>query len=255
MEPDQTTRDLTCVTVPAPLPELPTSIEGVSYLDIPKKYYHNDKALASHGLNIDATFKDSLRCLSYIRNVPDSEAKNLKRKIGYLFAPQNDTGERAMSTLSVRSAYDLYLQTKNFPKNSEVIMTGINIPDMLQITLEYGLVPVPVDLNVDTLQPDLEQIQAVTTEKTVCCLMAMILGITYDITQYAEFLHPRGIDIIEDCAQSWQGLDTFRGSPYATMTMFSFGTIKHNTCYYGGIIIIREQANLASLPAAKNLCK
>lgn len=45
----------------------------------------------------------------------------------------------------------MYFQVKKFPKGSEVIMTGINIPDMIKIIEAYGYVPVPVDLNVDTL--------------------------------------------------------------------------------------------------------
>lgn len=32
-------------------------------------------------------------------------------------------------------------------------MTAINIPDMVQIVKEHGLVPVPLDLNLDTMAP------------------------------------------------------------------------------------------------------
>lgn len=37
--------------------------------------------------------------------------------------------------------------------------------------------------------------------------------------------------------------------------MFSFGTIKHNTCFYGAVSIVREQANIGGGPGAKDLCK
>jgi len=43
------------------------------------------------------------------------------------------------------------------------------------------------------------------------------------------------------------------GSPCATMTMFSFGTIKCNTAFYGAVTIIREGNNYASLPKAADL--
>jgi perosamine synthetase len=32
-------------------------------------------------------------------------------------------------------------------------MTAVNIPDMIQIVKEHGLVPVPLDLNLDTMEP------------------------------------------------------------------------------------------------------
>ena len=32
-------------------------------------------------------------------------------------------------------------------------MTGINIPDMVQIMKEHGLVPVPIDFDIETMKP------------------------------------------------------------------------------------------------------
>lgn len=32
-------------------------------------------------------------------------------------------------------------------------MTGVNIPDMYQIILEHGYIPVPVDIATDTMSP------------------------------------------------------------------------------------------------------
>ena len=84
-------------------------------------------------------------------------------------------------------------------------------------------------------------------------IFAYLIGVTYDIAPYAEFLQSRNIDVIEDCAQSFKSLDTFKGSPLATMTMFSFGMIKHNTAFYGAVTIIREENNIASLPKAASL--
>jgi dTDP-4-amino-4,6-dideoxygalactose transaminase len=53
---------------------------------------------------------------------------------------------------------------------------------MIKIVEEYGLVPVPVDIEPYTMMPTLEAIKAATTSKTVVCLFAYIWGITYDIS-------------------------------------------------------------------------
>ena len=64
---------------------------------------------------------------------------------------RDSKNEKALVTLSVRSAFDLYFQAKKFPPGSEVLMTGVNIPDMVRIIEEHGCVPVPVDLDLDTM--------------------------------------------------------------------------------------------------------
>ena len=69
-----------------------------------------------------------------------------------------NSNERAVVTFSVRSMLDLYLQVRNFPPGSEIIMTGINIPDMLKIMNEHKIVVVPVDLDIATLAPKVEDV-------------------------------------------------------------------------------------------------
>ena len=119
-------------------------------------------------------------------------------------------------------------------------MTAININDMVKVVEEHGLVPVPVDLDPYTLAPSIASIKAALTDKTKVCVFAYLFGITYDIAPYADLLESNGIEIIEDCAQSWRGLDVFRGSSRATMTMFSFGSIKYNAAFFGAITIVRR---------------
>ena len=45
-------------------------------------------------------------------------------------------------------------------------MMGVNIPDMIQIIKEHGLIPVPVDYNIDTMTPNnWDGIKALTSDK------------------------------------------------------------------------------------------
>ena len=47
-------------------------------------------------------------------------------------------------------------------------MMGVNIPDMIQIIKEHGLIPVPVDYNLDTMTPNnWDDIKNLTTEKVI----------------------------------------------------------------------------------------
>ncbi len=133
-----------------------------------------------------------------------------------------------MVTLCVRAAFDLFLQAKNYPKGSEVLMTAINIPDMVYIVRSHGLHPVPIELNLDTLAPvSLDIIKERVTEKTKCMVFAYIYGLHYDLEPYLDFLESKGIDVIEDVAQSFNGPKNFTGNLRSKMALFSFGLIKH----------------------------
>ena len=47
-------------------------------------------------------------------------------------------------------------------------MTGINIPDMINIVKEHGLVPVPVDFDLETMSPvSYDEVKAAFTEKVM----------------------------------------------------------------------------------------
>lgn len=112
---------------------------------------------------------------------------------------------------------------------------------MTRIAEEHGIIPVPVDLDMHTLMPSLSDIKIATSSKTVAMIFAYIYGVQYDIAPYVPFLKENRIEIIEDCAQSFQSLENFRGSPYSFMTMFSFGTIKHNTALFGAVTNVKPQ--------------
>jgi len=87
---------------------------------------------------------------------------------------------------------------------------GINIPDMVQIIKEHGLVPVPVDYDLETMAPkSFDEVKAAITDKvnlnpltfqTKCVLFAYLFGIIYDITEIAAWLKEKNIDVIEDVA-------------------------------------------------------
>lgn len=145
-----------------------------------------------------------------------------------------------MATISVRTLFDLYLQAKNFPKGSEIIMTALSIPDMVRIVEEHGLVAVPISIDPATLQPSLDQVVAATSPLTVAVIFAFVFGCTYNISPYVDFCQRNSIEMIEDVAQSFRGLEVFRGSKHAALTMFSFGMIKNPTAFSGAISIIRS---------------
>lgn len=98
-----------------------------------------------------------MQCLKVCRETKSDNISFWERKLEQIFVPDTVkyANESAVVALSVRSTLDLYFQSRQFPKGSEIIMTGINIGDMIKIIEEHGLVPIPVDLDPYTMAPQL----------------------------------------------------------------------------------------------------
>jgi perosamine synthetase len=136
----------------------------------------------------------------------------------------------------------LYFQVKKFEKGSEIIFSAVNIPDMVRIVKEHGLIPVPFDVDPRTMEPvDPEALRKLITPKTKAFLGAYVYGIRYDPTPFIKICKESNVDYIEDVAQTYQGTSKWTGHPEAVMTMFSFGLIKVQATYNGAISVVRDK--------------
>ena len=73
---------------------------------------------------LDFTFKNIFRALRYSLNKGEDVTEDIER----LWPNEN-----VIVGLSVRSIFDLLLSQKGYKSGSEIIMSGITIPDMLNI--------------------------------------------------------------------------------------------------------------------------
>lgn len=183
-------------------------------------------------LFIDATWKDLVQSFH--------AALTARNRDTSILAIQEIFHRQCIVTLSARTAFDLWLRVNQFPKGSEIIMTAINIPDMVKVIREHGLIPVPVDIDMDTLAPQPKDVSKLINDKTVAVLVAQIYGRQFPIEPIAEVLKERKIPLIEDLAECYAGPE-FTGSQCATLSLFSFGPIKFNTAFGGGIVVVRDQ--------------
>jgi dTDP-4-amino-4,6-dideoxygalactose transaminase len=141
--------------------------------------------------------------------------------------------------LSVRSGFDLLLGALAWPAGDEVLVSAITIPDMSRILREHGLQPVPVDLDLATLAPDLAALERAVTPRTRAVLVAHLFGSRLPLDSLIAWAHARGLEVWEDCAQAFTA-DGFEGHAAADVRMFSFGTIKTATAFGGGIFLIND---------------
>jgi len=139
--------------------------------------------------------------------------------------------------LSVRSGFGLLLREIGGSPGDEVLVSAVTHPDMVRIVEERGMRAVPVDLEIATLAPRIEALEAEITPRTRAVMVAHLFGGRVDLGPIAALARRHGLLLlIEDCAQAFRGPDDL-GDPLADVSMFSFGPIK--TASAGGGAIFR----------------
>src|SRR5215210_3717690 len=139
--------------------------------------------------------------------------------------------EEGLVCFSVRSGWDLWLGAQGLRAGDEVLVSAITHPDMVRIIREHDLRAVPVDIDPETLAPRPWMLEAALTPRTRVVLVAHIFGGRMDLGVVARFAKDRGLLLVEDCAQAFQGPEKMGDA--ADVSMYSFGTLKTSTALGG----------------------
>jgi perosamine synthetase len=119
---------------------------------------------------------------------------------------------------------------------------------MVAIVKSHGLVPVPIDLDFDTLSPDPAQFKAaVDDERSVCAIIAHVFGCIVDMAPFADMCrHKKGFLLVEDAAEAFCP-ELMRIPVLSSVRLYSFGPIKVCTSWTGAVAVVRDDELCASL--------
>src|SRR5215207_5446215 len=154
--------------------------------------------------------------------------------------------EEGLVCYSVRSGWDLWLGAQGLRAGDEVLVTAITHPDMVRIIREHDLRAVPVDIDPETLAPRPWLLEAALTPRTRIVLVAHLFGGRMGLGGVAKFARERGLLLVEDCAQAFQGPERM-GDPAADVSMYSFGTLKTSTALGGAVLRVRDRGVLGRM--------
>lgn len=168
----------------------------------------------------------------------ESVARALERAI--------DDSDAWIATLSVRSAFDLLLTSLALPEGSEVLLSALTIPHMAEIVAAHGLVPVPVDLDPDTLSPTRDSLTVAWSPRARVLVVAQLFGAAADFDEAARFCKERDILLVNDNAQGYVGPESLREAE-GDIAFFSFGSIKTATCLGGALTRVQDPALLRTM--------
>ena len=119
----------------------------------------------------------------------------------------------------------------------EVIAVAAGFPTTVNPILQYGAVPVFVDVDIPTYNIDVSRIEAAITPKTRAIMLAHTLGNPYDLGAVVRIAKEHGLWLVEDCCDALGS--TYRGQlagRFGDVGTLSFYPAHHITMGEGGAV-------------------
>jgi CDP-4-dehydro-6-deoxyglucose reductase, E1 len=128
-------------------------------------------------------------------------------------------------------------------RGDEVVTPALGFSTTIAPIYQHGLVPVFVDVEMDTLNPSLDTFADAIGENTRAVMAAHCLGNPFDAAGLAELCAERGLVLIEDCCDALGS--TLGGRAVGTFgqaATYSFYPPHHMTTGEGGAIVADDPA-------------
>ena len=133
------------------------------------------------------------------------------------------------------------LGDKRLKPGDEVISVAAGFPATITPIIQYGLIPVFVDVNIPTYNIDIEMMKASITPKTKCVFLAHTLGIPFDLDAVMDLAKEHDLWVIEDNCDAFGS--EFKGKKtgsIAHLSTISFYPAHHITTGEGGAICTND---------------
>ena len=143
----------------------------------------------------------------------------------------------AVAVTSGTAALVLALDTLELPSRSEVIVPGFTFPATAHSALLNDLVPVPVDVDIDTLNMRTDAVAEAIGPRTAAIMPVHQFGLMADMGALVDLARQHGLRVIEDAACAI-GATSPAGSAGAVgdLGCFSFHPRKTITTGEGGLV-------------------
>lgn len=166
--------------------------------------------------------------------------KEFAKWIGVKFAHLVNSGSSAnLIAFTVLTAPEL--KERQIKKGDEVITVAAGFPTTVTPIIQYGAIPVFVDVTIPQYNIDVTQLEKALTGKTKAVMIAHTLGNPFDIKAVKEFCDKYNLWLIEDNCDALGSKYTIDGETKFTGTWGDIGTSSfypphHMTMGEGGCV-------------------
>ncbi|WP_109806477.1 lipopolysaccharide biosynthesis protein RfbH [Sphingosinithalassobacter portus] len=163
------------------------------------------------------------------------EAK-LAERIGVRHAITVNSGSSA-NLVAFNTLTSHYLRADAIRPGDEVITVATGFPTTVNPVLQYGAVPVFVDVDIPTYNIQPEMIEAAVTDRTRAIMIAHTLGNPFDLAEVMRVAEKHNLFVVEDCCDALGS--TYDGRHVGTfghLGTLSFYPAHHITMGEGGAV-------------------
>lgn len=133
------------------------------------------------------------------------------------------------------------LKDRQIKRGDEVITVAAGFPTTISPILQYGAVPVFVDVTIPTYNIDVNQLEAAVSEKTKAVMIAHTLGNPFNLEKVKKFCEKYNLWLIEDNCDALGSTYMYKGEERLTGTIGDIGTSSfypphHMTMGEGGAV-------------------
>ncbi len=182
---------------------------------------------------VDSSLDFWLTAGRYAQKFESAFAKIMEQKYCLLVNSGSSANLVAFSTLT-----SPLLKKRQLKKGDEVITVAAGFPTTVNPIIQNNLVPVFVDVEVDTYNIKVSELEKALTEKTKAVMIAHTLGNTFDLKAVSEFCKKNKLFLIEDCCDAVGS--TYDGKSvgtYGDLATVSFYPAHHITMGEGGAVL------------------
>ena len=174
----------------------------------------------------------------------DQFEKQMGEYLGTPFVSLVNSGSSA-NLIAFMTLTSPVLGDRQIKRGDEVITVACGFPTTVTPILNYGAVPVFVDVKVPQYNIDVSQLEAALSPKTKAVMIAHTLGNPFDLKAVTEFCKKHNLWLVEDNCDALGSEYTLDGKTYKTGTIGDIGTSSfypphHMTMGEGGAVYTKD---------------
>jgi len=174
----------------------------------------------------------------------DEFEKKFSKYLNVRFCSLVNSGSSA-NLLAFMALTSPLLKERQIKRGDEVITVAAGFPTTVTPVIQYGAVPVFVDVTIPQYNIDVTMLEAARSEKTKAVMIAHTLGNPYDLTAVKAFCDKYNLWLVEDNCDALGTVYTLDGKDHFSGTIGDIGTSSfypphHMTMGEGGAVYTND---------------
>lgn len=166
----------------------------------------------------------------------DAFEQRLAKRLGVGHCLTANSGSSA-NLLALSALTSHYFRADALKAGDEVITVATGFPTTVNPSLQYGLTPVFVDVDIPTYNIKPDMIEAAVSDRTRAIMIAHTLGNPFDLAEVMRVAEKYNLWVVEDCCDALGATYAGRGvGTYGHVGTLSFYPAHHITMGEGGAV-------------------